>query len=315
MVSVVIPVYNAEEYLIDALESCIAQNTNVLTEIILVDDHSTDNSRSIMNAYKAKHPRLISVLDNPTKGGQSARNHGIRHSNGKYIQFLDADDILSPDKIESQLKLLSAGPKNAIASCRWLHFKVNPNDAQNRRQNIDKSYDIPTDWLVESWSGNGMGQTGIWLIPREVIKVTGEFDETLHLNQDGDYFSRVIMNCSRILFDDSVTVYYRKPKVNNVSLRKSDEAIDSALRSYKKYEAILTRVDTEQVRRALCRNYETFVYQNYNRHRDLSRQAIAYSKALGFVQFKWTNSTLFSFLSKAVGFKTAFFLRNAIKGF
>lgn len=106
-VSVIIPVYNAEKYLKECLESVLNQTLKEI-EIICIDDGSTDNSLEILNEYKNKDERVI-VLRQVNSGSGIARNLGIKHSSGEYIAFMDADDYYPSNKV---LKILFDGCRN-----------------------------------------------------------------------------------------------------------------------------------------------------------------------------------------------------------
>src|SRR5271165_3187575 len=103
LVSVIIPVYNSEKYLAESIESAIGQTWSS-KEIIVVDDGSTDNSFEIARKF-AGRPE-VKVVTQENRGAAAARNAGLKEAKGEFIQFLDADDLLSADKIESQMKLL-----------------------------------------------------------------------------------------------------------------------------------------------------------------------------------------------------------------
>ena len=94
LISVIVPVYNAEKYLARCLDSILA-NTYKNLEIICVNDGSTDHCPDILNNYKAEDPRII-VIDKPNGGVSSARNSGLRISAGEYISFIDSDDWVHP---------------------------------------------------------------------------------------------------------------------------------------------------------------------------------------------------------------------------
>ncbi len=104
-VSIVVPVYNVENYLDNCIESILAQ-THRDIEIILVDDGSTDNSGTICDKY-AKDLDFIKVLHKTNEGVNYARRDGFNKSNGKFITFVDSDDIISPDFIKTHLELLN----------------------------------------------------------------------------------------------------------------------------------------------------------------------------------------------------------------
>src|ERR1700722_9877011 len=101
LVSIIIPCYNAERWVQEAVESCLNQSYPNI-EIIVVDDGSTDRSLEILRRYG---PR-IKLKSGPNRGGNVARNQGFALSSGRYIQYLDADDYLEPDKIARQVRFL-----------------------------------------------------------------------------------------------------------------------------------------------------------------------------------------------------------------
>src|SRR5258708_17374455 len=117
LVSIIIPVYNSEKYLAETIQSALNQ-TWPNTEIIVVDDGSSDNS--LKAAREFKDPR-IRIFEQENRGASSARNKGLLEAKGEYIQFLDADDLLNSNKIEDQIRLLN-GKDNAISNCATIHF-------------------------------------------------------------------------------------------------------------------------------------------------------------------------------------------------
>ncbi len=109
LVSVVIPTYNRTKSTIEAIESVLAQ-TYSHVEVIIVDDGSTDGSREVVERFvsqKVKEHYRIVVLSQPNRGASVARNAGIAEARGKYIGFLDSDDVWEPEKLEWQLRALA----------------------------------------------------------------------------------------------------------------------------------------------------------------------------------------------------------------
>ena len=101
LVSICIPAYNIEEYLSQTIESVTKQTYNKI-EVIIVDDGSTDKSLEIAKGYESEK---IKVYSQENKGASAARNTAFRYSKGDFIKFLDADDLINPEMIESQIKL------------------------------------------------------------------------------------------------------------------------------------------------------------------------------------------------------------------
>ena len=106
--SIIIPVYNVEEYLSECLDSILGQKYKDL-EIILIDNNSTDDSLKLAKTYKKKHPKLIKVLKCETWGAAAARNLGVKKAKGKYIWFIDSDDYIEKGAIK---KLIDTAEKN-----------------------------------------------------------------------------------------------------------------------------------------------------------------------------------------------------------
>lgn len=98
MISVIVPVYNVEEYLPTCIESILNQTYKDL-EILLIDDGSTDNSGKICDKYAKEDGRCI-VVHQPNKGVSEARNTGLKHATGEYISFIDGDDYIHPQMLE-----------------------------------------------------------------------------------------------------------------------------------------------------------------------------------------------------------------------
>lgn len=138
LVSVVIPVFNGAEFLRDALESVRRQNYQ-RWEVVVVDDGSTDQSRSIAEAVAAQEPRVRSFHQD-NAGHSAARNRGLIECRGEYVQFLDADDRLCPTKLSDQVRHLEQHPDIDIVTGEARYFSVRgqtpPMDAHPPAQNF-----------------------------------------------------------------------------------------------------------------------------------------------------------------------------------
>ena len=118
LVSIIIPVYNAEKYLKESLESVFNQTYKNI-EIIAINDGSTDQSSQILREFAPK----LKIITQPNKGQCAALNAGIAICNGDYIKFFDADDIMNPEHIELQVSALNAND-NSVAKCDWLDSMI-----------------------------------------------------------------------------------------------------------------------------------------------------------------------------------------------
>jgi len=170
VVSVVIPCHNAGQWIPHAVTSALAQS-GVQTEVIVVDDGSTDQSREVLSTFAQR----IRVLDNPVRGGNRARNTGLAAATGEWVQFLDADDYLEPDKIARQL----AEAGDAVTTADVLYGPVlvetwrDKRAVERRPAAIDTQTDLFTQWIT--WQ---LPQTGGALWRREsLLRIHGWKDD------------------------------------------------------------------------------------------------------------------------------------------
>ncbi|MDB5145715.1 MAG: hypothetical protein JWQ66_4428 [Mucilaginibacter sp.] len=277
LVSIIIPVYNAEKYLKETVQSALAQ-TWINKEIIVVDDGSTDNSLKIANSFRDTHVR---VFCQPNKGAAAARNFGLSVARGQFIQFLDADDLLSKYKIEQQVLDLE-GQYQKLAVCCTVHF----NDGQPaisapspEEEKFLKKNTVPIEFLIRLWGGydnqGSMIQPNAWLIPIDLIKRTGLWNEDLTLDDDGEYFCRLILNSDGIVKSRGVFNYYRKYLHNqSLSGQRSHKDLKSLLMAaLSKKSELLSRNNTIEARHAIYRQlYDVFLF-SYPSFPDLYKKA------------------------------------------
>lgn len=121
LVSIIVPNYNGEVFLADTIESVIHQNYDNW-ELIIVDDGSTDNSEEIANKYISSKIRFIKRPVSVKKGGNACRNLGIKNANGKYLIFLDSDDLLAPYCLEQRIKYMDEHQNLDFAVFNMYHF-------------------------------------------------------------------------------------------------------------------------------------------------------------------------------------------------
>ena len=120
IISIIMPVYNAQNYLTEAIESVLWQTFKSF-ELIIVNDGSIDASEAIINGFK--DPRIV-YLKQENQGQANASNKGVKIARGRYIKFFDADDVLNPLHLEKQYLALN-GHDCYLASCQWAYFYEN----------------------------------------------------------------------------------------------------------------------------------------------------------------------------------------------
>jgi glycosyltransferase involved in cell wall biosynthesis len=310
-VSIIIPVFNAVSFLKDTVDSVVNQTYKNI-EIIIIDDASEDGSLQLANTFLDSR---IKVIENPRKGACAARNYGFQLATGTYIQYLDSDDILSLDKIEKQLVLSKNFGNDTLFSCKWMPFVSDIKMAEQNRQLINKDYINPYSWLNDTWKGFGMGQTSIWLTHKQLIEKSGGWDETLKLNQDGEFFSRVILEAQQIKFSEEAIVFYRKGNPNSVSQlnSRSKEKALSLLKSYISYKnSAIKYCKLDELKKGLGNNFLTFIDQYYNDFPELSTQAEDEFYTLGFAKMWPVGGGKFKKMASLIGFKNALKLRKLL---
>ena len=266
LVSVIIPLYNAEEYIEECIES-VFQQTYPNIEIIVVNDGSTDSSLSVLSSIQKK--RNLIIISQQNKGASAARNTGIKHAKGNYFQFLDADDKLPSNKIEEQineLRKVSFNPRNLVF-CKWNTFSTKYKFVDQ----ITHDYNTPIDLLVDFMQYSAMLIPHCYLVSKELIDIAGLWDESLSLNDDGEWFSRIIAASNKIIYSNNTTVFYRDTP-NSLSKQKSLKAMRSEIIAYIKTAEIANRSNKENKNKVIynfIKGKLIFIYPYYREYRKI----------------------------------------------
>lgn len=208
LVSVVIPFYNRENFLADAIESVLAQ-TYPLWELFLVDDGSTDCGTRIARDYAARRPDQIHYLEHPNHtncGVTRTRNLGASASNGEYLAFLDSDDIWLPNKLEHQIPLLEKFPQAGLC-CGPSEYWYSWRDDSNQ-ENLDHVPPVappeqlycPPSLFVNSYPFGDFGAPtpASFLLRRSAFELVGGFPEEFNpatdpLYEDVAFLSKIYL--------------------------------------------------------------------------------------------------------------------------
>jgi glycosyltransferase involved in cell wall biosynthesis len=277
-ISVLIPAYNAEAYIAESIESVLAQTwTN--TEIIVVDDGSTDDTLQQAQKFAGSTVRVISQAN---AGASAARNKAFTLATGEYIQYLDADDLLHPDKLAAQMRCLSADADALICASAWGMFYDRPDESQLQPTVLWKTYDKPVRWLLDAWENGVWMQPSAWLTHRSLIERAGPWNEAISLHDDGEFFSRVLLVSKKIAFCADAKSFYRKGLQQSLSSIKSEKATRSHLAVCESYErSLLNTLDNFETRRACANNYQRLIYESYPEYPEIINEASRKIKALG----------------------------------
>lgn len=311
LVSIIVPVYNAERYLREALESTLAQ-TYSATEIIAVDDGSTDSSADIIHAFNDR----IHYIGQANAGQSAAINHGVKRSSGEYIKILDADDWLNSTHIESQLNAIAVQPAN-VAACRWGYFRENVRRPSVVSEYADRDYSEPVEWLLDSLEyDEGMMGGWKWLIPRSVWEKAGGYDERLSLNNDYHFSIRLLTAAKGIRFSGEAVYSYRKGQADALSAGRSRRAMESAFLTTQLGNDLLLKADSgSRVRRICANRWQMWLYEFYPEFADLAAEAEKQIQQLGGSDRPLEGGRLLRTLLPIVGWKGVRRLQTIVRQF
>lgn len=275
-VSVIIPCFNSERWLPATLDSVYAQAGPRL-DVIVVDDGSTDGSVEVARRYESRGLRL---LRQPNRGAAAARNAGLALATGDYLQFLDADDVLAPGKLQSQLTRLAGAP-GRVAAGAWARFSHRTDEARWPARSTYRDF-APLELLLHLAETDAVIAPAVWLVPRAVAAAAGPWDEALSLNDDAEYFARVAMASAGTLHCEDARVYYRSFHIGSLSHRRDDAARRSRFRATESIAgALLAAEDSPRVRAACASLYRSFVRRMYPDPPDLIAEAERRIASLG----------------------------------
>jgi glycosyltransferase involved in cell wall biosynthesis len=305
LVSVIIPCHNAAPWLGETIGSALVQ-TWPRTEVIVVDDGSSDNSLAIARTFEAQGVR---VVDQANAGASAARNHGLRLAGGDFIQFLDADDLLEREKIARQMDVLAAAPA-AIAAGPWGRFDRDPATAIFTPEDNWRDSE-PVEWLALNFAGRGMMPPAAWLVPRALATAAGPWDERLTLNDDGEYFCRVMLKSTAVRFCAGARSFYRSNLPGSLSRRRSEAAWHSAFLSHERcVQEVLAREDSARTRRAGADLFQRLAYTIYPDCPELVADCESRARQLGGSTLRAEGGKAFQGLARIIGWKAA---RRAVR--
>ncbi|MEW9672153.1 glycosyltransferase [Ammoniphilus sp. 3BR4] len=185
-VSVIIPVYNHEKFIAETIDSVLAQSHRN-TEIIVINDGSTDGTKEVLNGYKEK----ILVIEQTNAGPSVARNHGLHKATGKFVCFLDSDDKFYPSKLERQLQVFRRVPKVGLVHAGATVTKKNN---QFWYRYIPKPFHSHEQQIRELLRSNHIVCSTV-MVRRELFSRAGYFNESYRRHQDYDMWLRLLAHC------------------------------------------------------------------------------------------------------------------------
>jgi hypothetical protein len=280
LVSILIPAYNAEKWLAETLRTALAQTWDN-KEIIVVDDGSKDGTLALARTFESDS---LKVFTKGNQGAAATRNKAFSLCHGAYIQWLDADDLIAPDKIAKQMEVVLAESLSSrvLLSGEWGRFMHRPSKAQFAPSglwcNLSKA-----EWLMRKMEQNTYIQTACWLVSRQLTEAAGPWDTRLLGDDDGEYFCRVLLASEGVRFASGARVYYRLIGPGSLSyIGKSDRKRDAQWTSMELHVRYLRSLDDSKRARDACVTFlQNWMDNFYPDRLDIFEKARALAKELG----------------------------------
>jgi glycosyltransferase involved in cell wall biosynthesis len=282
LVSILIPAYNAERWIRDTMLSAINQ-TWPNKEVIVVDDGSSDDTVKIAKMLESE---TVKVITQANTGACGARNNALRHAQGDYIQWLDADDLLHPEKIALQLTQSNGGRESrTLLTCAWGKFFFRTHKAKFTPDALWQNLG-PVEWIMSKFLHNVWMNPAVWLVSRHMTELAGPWDGRLSLSgdDDGEYICRVAAVCEEVKFIPDARCYYRIGNAGslNMNMGKSRKRIESLVLSLRlSIEHLRSLEDSERTRIACVKHLQTWFPMVCEGGCDLAEEIGSLARELG----------------------------------
>jgi glycosyltransferase involved in cell wall biosynthesis len=280
LVSILIPAYNAQPWIAETIQSALDQ-TWAKKEILILDDGSRDATVEVARSFASKS---VKVLTQENQGACAARNRLLQEAQGDYLQWLDADDVIAPDKIALQLEgaqpgchsriLLTAAQGTFFFSCRRARFQ--PTALWKDLGNVD--------WITTKFSDNVWLNPTSWLVSRKLTELAGPWDNRLSSSgdDDGEYICRVVAASKGVHFVREARTYYRIGNLRSLNWSRSDKSLQALFLSLRlSIDHLLRLENSERTRRASRALLETWLTVFYPEKEAIVSMILALGRELG----------------------------------
>ncbi|MBN8834483.1 MAG: hypothetical protein BGO53_00910 [Sphingobacteriales bacterium 39-19] len=295
LVSVIIPTYNRDSLVKESIESVIAQTYRPI-ECIVVDDGSTDNTKEVVNELIKENTGSFTLkyIRQQNAGSQVARNTGTAAAKGAFIQYLDSDDLLYPDKIEKQVSFL-----NEHTNCDGVFGDWEKGTIENK----ERIFAYKNDNLVEQFLAERCIANFAILMRSALIKKIGDWDITIKRNQEIDFHLRGVLAGGRFGYASLNCGLWRVHDTERIANKAN---LFDAIRFYQKWEKLLLEKKqfTNNIQQGIVKNYMWFLGEYPgSRYRELSALLKEVYRLHPLLPI--FNSSKFRYLRKLLGFNMA----------
>jgi len=254
LVSVIIPVYNVEDYLSECIESVLNQSYQNL-EVIVINDGSTDNSGDIIDKYRDSDERIVAIIQ-ANKGLAETRNVGIKHATGEYIYFLDSDDKIALNMFEVLI------PQMQSKNLEMMHF--NAEAFSDERLSFDKTQYIRKKTEQELNSLKAFLETKqyscsvcLYITKRKLLLSNQQRFLTGILHEDEDYTFRLMASTNKQMFTEDV-MFYRRYREG--SIMTSSRSLRNIQGYYKVFTSLANFYETKKINDKRLKSHVTMFF-------------------------------------------------------
>jgi len=273
--------------------------------VIVVDDGSADNTVAVARAYESSG---VKVLSQRHSGASAARNRALALAQGDYVQWLDADDVLAPEKIERQLTCpeIREDPWT-VGSSAWGFFYRDPSQTILNPTELWSSL-APGEWLYRKCDRNLWMAVETWLVSRQLCDAAGIWNEELLRDNDGEYFCRVVRKAKKVHFVPDSLVCVRRGVATSISnsstlSRRKLESIMKSLHCH--IDCLLALENSERTKAAGVKMLQRWLIYFYPEHPDLVDEAKRAAVSLGGRCIDPELGSFYGFVRKLAGAQVA----------
>ena len=308
LVSILIPAHNAEKWIAATIKSAINQ-TWPKKEIIIVDDGSIDNTFEIAKKFESN---AVKVVTQENAGSCSARNKALSYAQGDYIQWLDADDLLHPDKLSLQLSDNERGSISRILlTCSWGKFFYRETQAKFKPNSLWQDLQ-PVEWIINKFEDSVWMNPTVWLVSRRLTELAGTWDLRTIQDDDGEYICRIVTASTGVKFVPRAKSYYRIGNIHSLSSKRSDDHLESFFLSMcLQIEHLLAIENSERSRRACVKLIQNTLPLFIQEKPEIVIKAEELAHSLGGTLSPYKGSLKYQMVSKLFGWKNAKKIKTA----